>query len=126
LAPLDARDCQTFVRNLLKTDDLPYSLQTLVGRTGDGNPFYIEEVVRSLLDEGLVETVKGRLTVSDKVDSLVVPGTVQGVIMARVDRLPDEARGVLQLASVLGRSFYQRILAAHGPADVDLGPRSRT
>jgi class 3 adenylate cyclase/tetratricopeptide (TPR) repeat protein len=121
LAPLDARDCQTFVRNLLKTDDLPYSLQTLVGRTGDGNPFYIEEVVRSLLDEGLVETVKGRLTVSDKVDSLVVPGTVQGVIMARVDRLTDEARGVLQLASVLGRSFYQRILARMVPPEVDLG-----
>jgi predicted ATPase len=126
LAPLAATDCQAFVRNLLKTDDLPYSLQTLVGRTGEGNPFYIEEVVRSLLDEGLVESAKGRVTVSEKIDSIVIPGTVQGVIMARVDRLPDDARCVLQLASVLGRSFYQRLLARMVPPEVDVEPRSPT
>jgi class 3 adenylate cyclase/tetratricopeptide (TPR) repeat protein len=110
LTPLDEAACGAFVRHLLKTEQLPYGLVALVSRTGEGNPFYIEEVIRALLDDGVIELVKGRVSATKSLDTVVVPGTVQGVIMARVDRLAESTRHVLQVASVLGRSFYHRIL----------------
>jgi class 3 adenylate cyclase/tetratricopeptide (TPR) repeat protein len=120
LDPLDDRECDALIRNLLKAEDLPYATLALISRTAEGNPFYLEEVVRSLIDEGVVEYVKGRVRVTEKVDAVVIPGTIQGVIMARVDRLPESTRDLLQVASVLGRSFYSRILAAIVPPGTNL------
>src|SRR5581483_9871144 len=120
LEAFDEQHCQDLTRNLLKSPDLPYATVALIARTAEGNPFYIEEVVRSLIDEGVIEQTKGRLTVTERIDSVVIPDTIQGVIMARVDRLPRPTRHVLQVASVLGRSFYYRILARVIPDGVDL------
>ena len=120
LEPLDDPDCATLIRNLLKAEDLPHPMLGLIARTAEGNPFYIEEVVRSLIDEGALEYVKGQLQVTERVDSVVIPDTIQGVIMARVDRLAEPTRHLLQVASVLGRSFYYRLLAAMMPLGTDL------
>jgi len=111
LQPLDAAQCDQLVRNLLEIDDLPHSTRTLIASKAEGNPFYIEEVVRSLIDQGAVVPVDGRLRVTDKIASVVVPGTIQEVIMARVDRLEKPVRHVLEVAAVIGRSCNQQILA---------------
>ena len=120
LEPLDDPGCATLIRNLLKAEDLPSPVLALIARTAEGNPFYIEEVVRSLIDEGALEYVKGQLRVTERVDSVVIPDTIEGVIMARVDRLAEPTRHLLQVASVLGRSFYYRLLAAMMPPGTDL------
>ena len=111
LEPLSERDCGELIGNLLKIDNLPHSTRSLITAKAEGNPFYIEEVIRSLIDSGVVEHKDGRLRVTEKIDAVVIPGTIQEVIMARVDRLPDPTRSLLQVASVIGRSFYLRILA---------------
>jgi class 3 adenylate cyclase/tetratricopeptide (TPR) repeat protein len=111
LDPLDEQQSDLLIRGLLKIDDLPDATRALISQRAEGNPFYIEEVVRSLIDEGAVEAKEGRLLVTEKIHSIVVPGTLQEVIMARVDRLDERARRLLQVAAVIGRSFYYRVIA---------------
>jgi class 3 adenylate cyclase/tetratricopeptide (TPR) repeat protein len=110
LPPLDATECSTLIANLLDVEDLPYSTRELISRKAEGNPFFIEEVIRSLVDQGVVEHRQGRFRLTAKIESVVIPGTIQEVIMSRVDRLPDRPRRLLQTASVIGRRFPFRVL----------------
>jgi hypothetical protein len=80
-------------------------------RKAERNPFYIEEVVRSLVDQGVIDVRHGRFRVTGTIESVVIPGTIVEVVMARVDRLPDRPRRILQIASVVGRRFPYAVLA---------------
>lgn len=110
LGPLDDQQCDDLVRNLLQIEDLPRTARTLIANTAEGNPFFVEEIVRSLIDEGAVELRDGRLHVTEKVQAVVIPATIQEVIMARLDRLHESARSLLQVASVIGRYFSHRVI----------------
>jgi class 3 adenylate cyclase len=112
LQRLTDEHADALICNLLKTDQLPYALRALVVRKAEGNPFYIEEVIRSFIDSGAVRYRDGRFHVTDQIETIEVPGTIQEVIMTRVDRLDEETRHVLQVASVIGRNFYYRVLRA--------------
>src|SRR4029453_12907194 len=103
--------CDTLIQNLLRTDRLPYATRALVIRKAEGNPFYIEEVIRSFIDAGAVEYRDGRFQLTRKIDAVEVPGTIEEVILARVDRLDEGTRHVLQVAAVIGRGVHHRILA---------------
>ncbi|MCX5851289.1 MAG: AAA family ATPase [Deltaproteobacteria bacterium] len=107
LTPTDAQD---MVESLLKTDTIPKQLRTFIRDKAEGNPFYLEEVINSLIEtETLVrDNVSWKLTrpITDK----DIPSTVQGVISARLDRLERETKRILQEASVIGRSFLYEIL----------------
>jgi class 3 adenylate cyclase/tetratricopeptide (TPR) repeat protein len=111
LGRLTDQQCATLIRNLLRIDALPYATEALIIRKAEGNPFYIEEVIRSLIDAGAVEATAGGFRLTEKIDTVEIPGTIQEVIMARVDRLDEPTRYVLQVASVIGRFVYFRILA---------------
>jgi tetratricopeptide (TPR) repeat protein len=102
------------VGNLLRVEALPQALRERVLAYGEGNPFYVEEILRSLIDRGAVvhDEVTGRWSATRDVSDLAIPDTLHGVIAARIDRLPGEARHVLQMASVLGRIFSYPLLAA--------------
>ena len=76
----------------------------------EGNPFFLEEVVRSLLEEGVLGHEDGRVVLRRPLDTVRIPVTVQDVILARIDRLPRAAREALQLASVIGREFTAALL----------------
>jgi class 3 adenylate cyclase/tetratricopeptide (TPR) repeat protein len=109
---LEAQHSEALVQSLLNIEDMPRALRTVIAQKAEGNPFYIEEVVRSLIDQGAIEYHDDRFTVTDKIDTVVIPSTIQDVIMARVDRLDESKRQLLQVASVIGRNFYHRIIAA--------------
>lgn len=111
LQPLNVTQCDQLVRNLLEISDLPRAMHALIVEKAGGNPFFIEEVVRSLIEQGAVKYADGRLSVTDQIADVVIPGTVQEVIMARVDRLDAATRQVLEVAAVIGRSCYHRIIA---------------
>ena len=110
LQPLDNRQCDELVANLLRLDDLPFSTRALIARRTDGNPFFIEEVVRSLIDQGAIEERNGHLRITERIEHVVIPGTIQEVIMTRIDRLPESTRHVLHVAAVIGRTFFHRII----------------
>jgi class 3 adenylate cyclase/tetratricopeptide (TPR) repeat protein len=114
LDPLSDVDSVQLVANLLAIDDLPDSLRAMIVDKAEGNPFFLEEIIRSLIDSGAVvrDPVTRRWRATDQARMVTIPDTVQGVIMARIDRLDEEVKAVLQKASVVGRSFIYRVLHA--------------
>ena len=90
---------------------LPHSLtQQIVQRSG-GNPFFIEEVVRSLFEQGAIVRREGGFEVTEKAHAITIPPTITDVLMARIDRLEEGTRHLVKVASVIGRSFFLRILS---------------
>lgn len=87
-------------------------------RTG-GNPFFTEEVVQTLIESGHLEGTRGAYKLVTPVDRLEVPATVQAILAARIDRLPEREKRLLQVASVIGKDFPEPLLASVAglPAD---------
>ena len=110
LEPLEDADALTLVRATLGIEDLPVELAQLIARKAEGNPFFLEEIGRALLETGAVRTEGGRLTLARPAGSIVVPDRVQDVIAARIDRLGEEQKRTVQVASVIGREFALRLL----------------
>jgi ABC-type transport system substrate-binding protein len=114
LHALSTAESETLVGNLLRMEQLPQPLQDRILSHAEGNPFYLEEVLRSLIDGGAItqDEPTRRWQATHDVADIAIPDTLQGVLMARIDRLQDEAKRVLQMASVIGRIFLHRVLAA--------------
>ncbi|MEO6396043.1 MAG: adenylate/guanylate cyclase domain-containing protein [Devosia sp.] len=114
LSPLGASDTEALLSSLLSIADLPTEVHQLILRKADGNPYFVEEIVRSLTEQGVVSVVDGerRWKAGALVTDLAIPDSLQALLMARIDRLGEEAKSTLQMASVIGRAFYYRILEA--------------
>jgi class 3 adenylate cyclase/predicted ATPase len=114
LDPLTAGDSQRLVDNLLRAGGLPGELTGRILARAEGNPFYVEEILRTLLDEGILvpDPEAGGWRVTREVEAIAIPDTLQGVLLARIDRLQEEAKRLLQMASVIGRIFLYRLLQA--------------
>jgi class 3 adenylate cyclase len=115
LEPLSGADSARSVGNLLNSGTLPESLRTLVLARTDGNPFFVEEVLHMLMEQGALARVEdgsatGRWALTREVQEIEIPETLQGVLAARIDRLAEDAKHVLQVASVIGRRFDMPIL----------------
>ncbi len=95
---------------MLQVPSLPSQLQQLITGKAEGNPFYIEEVTRALLEIGALQRRNGSYTLARPLDQIHIPNTIQEVILSRIDRLEHEAKEALQLASVIGREFSVRLL----------------
>jgi len=114
LSPLSQTECTQLMKNLVKIENLPTRVREIIVHKAEGNPFFLEEIMRSLIDRGAVvrDTTTGRWRATAHIETINIPDTIQGVIMARVDRLDEELKQVLRTASVIGRSFLYRILQA--------------
>lgn len=112
LAPLGPRDARELLASLFARDDLPRALRDRIEANTAGNPFFLEEVLRALLEQGVLEAVGPRLRATAATERASVPGTVQEVILSRVDRLDPRRKLLLQIASVIGRRFDRAILEA--------------
>jgi class 3 adenylate cyclase/tetratricopeptide (TPR) repeat protein len=110
LKPLSRGDSERLLHNLLRVQGMPERIQKLILDRSEGNAFYLEEVLRSLLDEGVVTLEGTEAVFSDSVGEIIVPETLTGVIMARIDRLPPTEKRTLQTASVIGRAFTRSVL----------------
>jgi predicted ATPase len=95
---------------LLATESLPEELKALIVRKAEGNPFFVEEMVKSLLEVGALRRAGEGYVLAKRLDEIFVPDTIQDVIMARIDRLEEAPKRTLQLASVIGREFTRRLL----------------
>ncbi|MFQ6617199.1 MAG: adenylate/guanylate cyclase domain-containing protein, partial [Fidelibacterota bacterium] len=111
LEPLDENQCEVLINNLLKIKGLPAHIRELITKRAEGNPFFIEEVGRSFIDDRVVEIKDGIFRVTDKIDSVVIPETIHDVLMSRIDKLDEQTKSLLKVASVIGRNFLYRILA---------------
>jgi class 3 adenylate cyclase/tetratricopeptide (TPR) repeat protein len=110
LAPLGEEAVEELLADLLGCDPSLDGLQELVRERTHGNPFFIEELIRSLIDAGRLEGERGAYRLAAPIDELAVPASVQVVLAARIDRLAAREKGVLQAAAVIGKEFPQSVL----------------
>jgi class 3 adenylate cyclase/tetratricopeptide (TPR) repeat protein len=118
LQALDARASRELAGELLqRLERVPPVLRELLTGGAEGNPFYMEELLRMLIDHGAIRTDGERWqVVPEKLLATQVPPSLTGVLQARLDRLPAPERLALQLASVIGFVFWDKALAALDPA----------
>ena len=110
LEPLKAEQTDVVLHNLLGVQGLPKNVRDLIVEKSDGNPFFIEELIRSLIETGQLVRENGHWKVVREDAKVSLPNTLRGVLGARIDRLPETSKHVLQNAAVIGRSFDLRIL----------------
>ena len=128
LRPLSEAESNELLNRLLANPELPDRLRASILEKSGGNPFFIEEVVRSLIESGAVvseeRTVDGvarrywRATVREA--DFEIPDNLQSLLAARIYRLEEATRATLQMASVIGRSFFNRVLLAVDEASQEL------
>jgi predicted ATPase len=113
LDPLSTQDCQLLLNHYLSGNKLDETLKTLIIQQSGGNPYFIEEFVRMLMEQDYLRMVQGSLEINQKwqMDHLNIPSSLETLIRARVDSLPISARHLLQVASVLGNRFIESLLA---------------
>src|SRR5205823_6186285 len=100
LRGLAAHDAVTVVHSTSQQQAVPQQLEQVIIEKAQGNPFFLEELTRAVIEHG---HLPGETT---------VPDTIQGVLMARIDRLPEAHKRLLQTAAVLGRAFSPTLLQA--------------
>ncbi|MBD3181177.1 tetratricopeptide repeat protein [Candidatus Poribacteria bacterium] len=111
LNPLSQGDSSVLLGSILDSEELPQEMKELMLSKAAGNPFYLEEVIKSLADNGVIEQKNGKWIATKDIENVKVPGTVQDVIMARIDRLSEKPKHILQYASIIGYSFDKEILS---------------
>ena len=105
LDPLSADEGATMVDELL-AGSLPADLRDRIVERSEGNPLYVEEIVRKLIDDGALRESGGVWTLTRSVDEVELPRSIQSLIAARLDGLPDDEKAVVQDAAVVGRVFW--------------------
>jgi class 3 adenylate cyclase len=111
LNALNEKDSRILVANLLELESLPRRVRELILRKAEGNPYFVEEVVRMLIERGTIVNQNGAWVAQKEISDHEVPDNLQGLLLARIDRLPAEARYTLLVASVIGRIFPIRVLS---------------
>ena len=109
-AALSVEDSGRMAAAVLEADALPDALRSVIGAKAEGNPFYVEELVKSLEESGALQRVEGRLVLTQPLNALAIPGSIHDVIAARIDRLAEAPKRTLQLAAVIGREFTRRLV----------------
>ncbi len=126
LPPLTRAESRALVEEILGRDALPHQALELVIEKGEGNPYYLQEIVYALIDQGLVRRDEaGIWRPTQPIRSFDLPGSLRSLFLARVDRLAAEERRVLQIAAVIGPLFWRRVLEAC-VGDPDLTARCLT
>jgi class 3 adenylate cyclase/tetratricopeptide (TPR) repeat protein len=129
LRPVEDDDAVQIVRATLGIPDLPSELAARIASKAEGNPFFLEELGRALIENGGVRTEGARRVLAVAASTLVVPDTVQDVIAARLDRLEESAKRTVQTASVIGREFalglLRRVSDVHETLERSLGELKR-
>ncbi len=121
LTPLPVEMSRELVANLLHFESLPESVRNLILTKADGNPFFVEEVIRTLIEQNAIVYVGNEWIAPQEIASLDLPNNVHGLLAARVDRLPFEQKQLLRMAAVIGRRFSVPVLAevlGQDPLDV--------
>ncbi|MCH7586824.1 MAG: AAA family ATPase [Chloroflexi bacterium] len=120
LLSLTQGESAALVDGLWGYSELPQDIQKLVMMKSEGNPLYIEEVSHHLVELGVLVKSNGKWEAAEKISEIGIPETLQGVLLARIDRLEKDVRQTLQLASVIGRSFLYKVLHAISASEEQL------
>ncbi len=112
LEPLGPEALAALLRDLLGADVTVRGLAERIAAETAGNPFFVEEVVRALIEAGTLRGARGAYRLANPYATIVIPSTVHGVLSARIDRLDQRHKAVLGTAAVIGKQFNERLLRA--------------
>lgn len=110
LKELSSLEAEDMIESLLGSKMIPHELRQFIREKVEGNPFYLEEVINTLIDSGALVRVNSHWWLTRSINDSDIPSTVQGVISARLDRLDNNSKWVLQEAAVIGRRFLYAVL----------------
>jgi class 3 adenylate cyclase/tetratricopeptide (TPR) repeat protein/energy-coupling factor transporter ATP-binding protein EcfA2 len=110
LNQLTMKSSDELIHAILEGGEVVPELSELILNRTSGNPLYMEELTHTLLENGSIERKDGQYVLSQKAADIEVPDTIQGIIAARMDRLEENLKRTMQMASVIGREFAFRIL----------------
>jgi adenylate cyclase len=110
LAPLGAEAIDALLRDLVGSGASVKALPELIRERTGGNPFFIEEVIQALVEEGSLAGARGAYQLTRSMERVAVPASVQAVLAARIDRLESREKHLLQTASVIGKEFAEPVL----------------
>jgi predicted ATPase len=111
LRALSEFDSQQLVTNILEVEALPSKVRGTILEKSDGNPLFVEEVIRMLIDQGAIIHDNGNWVSRKEIESVNIPDNLGGLLQARIDRLPDDVKHTLRVAAVIGRQFPKKVLA---------------
>jgi DNA-binding SARP family transcriptional activator len=117
LEPLSEAECGLLIENLVGRTGLAEEVETRIALAAEGNPLFVEEMLLMLIDDGLLARDSGQWAATRDVTAVRVPPTIQSLLAARLDRLDETERTVIELAAVVGKVFYEA-------AVVDLVPEA--
>jgi class 3 adenylate cyclase/tetratricopeptide (TPR) repeat protein len=109
---LSTESSAQLVQNILEGGEVVPELRELILKRAEGNPLFVEELTHSLLENGSIQTKDHQYVLATKASVIKVPNTIQGIIAARIDRVEESLKRIMQVASVIGREFAYRILQA--------------
>lgn len=110
LQDLSLSDAQQMLESLLKTESIPSELKRVVHRKAEGNPFYLEELINTMIESGTLAFDDFGWKLTRPITESDISSSLHGLIAGRLDRLEKETKRVLQEASVIGRVFFYEIL----------------
>jgi class 3 adenylate cyclase len=111
LQNLSESDSRSLVSNLLAIENLPEKVRKLILHKAEGNPLFMEEVIRMLIERDAIIYKDNAWVAQREISDRDIPDNLQGLLLARIDRLPSEARYTLLVASVVGRNFPVKVLS---------------
>jgi class 3 adenylate cyclase/tetratricopeptide (TPR) repeat protein len=117
LQPLSESETQGLIENLVGGAQLEQQARARIAEVAEGNPLFVEEMLRMLVDDGLIRPLDGRWSVVGDLSGISIPPTIQALLTARLDRLEAEERAVVERASVVGRVFWWGAVAELSPPE---------
>ncbi|MGH3507058.1 MAG: adenylate/guanylate cyclase domain-containing protein [Nocardioidaceae bacterium] len=117
LSPLPATDLDVLLENLIEGASFPAALRERIVNTADGNPLFVEELLRMLVDDGLLVRSGDTWRATEEIEQLVVPASVSAILTTRLDMLDPHERAVIQRAAVIGREFYREAITHLTPEE---------
>ncbi len=121
LSPLTGAETRQLVHEILyKVDELPAALQELIVENAQGNPFYVEELIKMLIEDGAIITSSTQWIVNPtRLSEVRIPPTLTGILQARIHSLNFQEQTILQRAAVVGRVFWDEVLSFLGERQAD-------
>ena len=128
LSALSDENSNLLFENLFDISGSPAELRPMILERTEGNPLYLEEFTRTLLDSGAVSRDETGLhwSAGARVEDISIPENLQALLTSRIDKLTEDARRTLQLSSVIGRSFYHRVLKLISDSSIPLDTQLST
>lgn len=110
LLNLNEEESQSLIKDILLIKNIPDLINDIVVEKSEGNPYFIEEFIQMLVNEGVLIKNNERWAIDSGINIDLLPNSLQGLLTARIDRLPPEARLTLRMASVIGRRFPEQVI----------------